>query len=69
MNTTTKKSATISVRLSPNERTDLIELARTEDRTLSQTIRRLLRNAFTTESDTNINTGRRTSWLPQLKLR
>jgi hypothetical protein len=41
----TKKTATISVRLLPSERTQLIEMAKAEDRTLSQTIRRLLRLA------------------------
>lgn len=41
----TKKKATISVRLLPSERTQLVEMAHAEDRTLSQTIRRLLRLA------------------------
>ena len=46
---TNKMTATISLRLLPSERVRLKELARTEDRTLSHTIRRLLRQLWNSD--------------------
>ncbi len=50
MTSVAKKTATISVRLLPVERQHLVALATDDDRTLSQTVRRLLRQAISTLS-------------------